>query len=41
MAGVGRYAEGDEELDFRHARFGVPIRHPSREKVETEQRVPR
>lgn len=41
MSWVGRYLEGNEELGFRHARFEMPVRHPSRDEVEIEQRVPR
>lgn len=41
MAGVGRYAEGNEELGFRHASLEMPKRHPSGDEVEIEQRVVR
>lgn len=41
MPGVGERAEGNEELGFRHARLEMPMRHPSRDEVEIEQRAAR
>lgn len=37
MAGVRRYAEVYEELGFRHGRFKMSIRHPSRDEAEIKQ----
>lgn len=36
MAGMGRCAERNEALHFRHARFEMSVRHPSRDEVETD-----
>lgn len=37
LAGVGRYAEANEELSFRHGRLKMSIRHPSRDEAEIKQ----
>lgn len=37
MEDEGRCAERNEEFGFRHARFEMPIGHPSRNKVEIDR----
>lgn len=37
MTEVGRYAEGNEELGFGHAKFEMTVSHPSRDEIKIEQ----